>query len=67
MGFVAREIYVYGKRALCTPAKETHVHGKRDPRTWQKRPTYMAKETYVHYKRALRTLQKSPMHTGIPV
>jgi len=55
-------------------AKETHLHGKRDLLTWQKRHTYMAKETYlhgkrdlpleayVHDKRGLRTWQKRPAY-----
>ena len=50
-------------------AKETYLHGKRDPFTWQKMPFYMvketyymAKETYLHGKRDLFTWRKRPIY-----
>jgi uncharacterized protein (DUF779 family) len=57
---MAKEPYVYGKRALCVRqnspmcmAKEPYVYGKRALCVWQKSPMCMAKEPYVYCKRAL--------------
>jgi len=41
-------------RRMCIMSKETHFHVKKDPHSFQKRPTMMAKETHIHVKRDVR-------------
>ena len=41
------------------PGHQTHIFDKRDPHTWQKRPTYLTKETHIFGNRDLHTYKKT--------